>query len=260
MRLMQRSVFAATALILTGMLSACATQTVEQRAAGEFFDPFEPANRKVHAFNKVIDKAIFRPASTGYVGFIPEPMVTSLTLFAENLSMPGVVVDAVLQGDFKTAGNGLARFLINSTVGIGGLADPSTDFKIPRADTDFGETLYVWGIGEGPMIELPFYGPSTARDAVGIVADFFTSPLTFSPVRPVDNIGFYASLLERMADRGNFSDTIDSILYESADSYAQARIIYLQNRRFELAGDGVDDYGDLYDDPYADIYGDPYAE
>ena len=260
MRLTQRSVLAVTALILTGFLSACATQTVQQRAAGEFYDPYEPTNRKIHAFNKAVDKAIFRPASTGYVGIIPEPMVTSLTSFSQNLSMPGVVVDALLQGDLKTAGNGLVRFVINSTVGFAGLADPATDFKIPRADTDFGETLYVWGFGEGAMLELPFYGPATTRDAVGIVADFFTSPLTFAPVRPVDNIGFYATLFERLADRGNYSDTIDSILYESADSYAQARIIYLQNRRFELEGDDGDTYGDLYDDPYADIYGDPYAE
>jgi len=96
--------------------------------------------------------------------------------------------------------------------------------------------------------------------AIGVVANFFTNPLTFAPVRPIDNIGVWAELLERMGDRGNFSDTIDSILYDSADSYAQSRIIYLQNRRFELAGDDDDAYSDLYDDPYADIYGDAYAE
>jgi phospholipid-binding lipoprotein MlaA len=260
MRLMQRSILAATALILSGLLSACATQTAEQRANSEFFDPYEPTNRKIHEFNKVIDKAIFRPASTGYVGFVPEPMVNSFTSFSDNLSMPGAVVNALLQGDLKTAGIGTARFLINSTVGFAGLADPATEFEIPQVDTDFGETLYVWGFEEGAMVELPFYGPSTTRDAVGIVADFFTNPLTFAPVRPVDNIGFYATVLERLADRGNYSATVDSILYESADSYAQARIIYLQNRRFELAGDDPDAYLDLYDDPYADIYGDPYAE
>lgn len=260
MRLMQRFILAATALFLSGLLSACATQTAEQRANSEFFDPYESTNRKIHEFNKVVDKAIFRPASTGYVSFIPEPMVISFTSFSENLSMPGAVVNALLQGDLRTAGYGVTRFLINSTVGFAGLGDPATAFEIPQVDTDFGETLYVWGFEEGAMVELPFYGPSTTRDAVGIVADFFTNPLTFAPVRPVDNIGFYATLLERLADRGNYSATVDSILYESADSYAQARIIYLQNRRFELAGDDPDAYLDLYDDPYADIYGDPYAE
>ncbi len=260
MRLMRRLSFAATALLLTGFLSACATQTAEQRASGEIFDPYEPTNRKIHAFNKAVDSTIFRPASTGYVSIIPEPLVTSFSSFSQNLSMPGVVVNALLQGDFRAAGIGTARFLLNSTIGVAGLADPATDFEIPHVDTDFGETLYVWGFEEGAIVELPFYGPATTRDAVGIVADFFTNPLTFAPARPVDNIGFYATILERLADRGNFSATVDSILYDSADSYAQARIIYLQNRRFELAGDDPDAYLDLYEDPYADIYGDPYAE
>jgi phospholipid-binding lipoprotein MlaA len=260
MRLTQRLTIALPALTLIGMLSACAAQTDEQRASGEIFDPYEDTNRKIHEFNKVIDKNLFRPASSGYVSVIPEPMVISFTNFSENLSMPGDVVDALLQGDFRTAGNGVARFAINSTVGFLGLADPATDFKIPQVDTDFGETLHVWGFGEGAIVELPFYGPSTTRDAIGIVANFFTNPITFAPTRPIKNIGVYAELLERMGDRGNYSDTVDSILYESADSYAQARIIYLQNRRFELAGDDDDAYLDLYDDPYADIYGDPYAE
>jgi len=260
MRLTQRPVIAATALILSGLLSACATQTPEQRASGEIFDPYERTNRQVHEFNKIIDKNLFGPASSGYVRFIPEPMVISFSNFSDNLNMPGNMVNALLQGDLKTAGNSLARFVLNSTVGIAGLADPSTDFKIPHVDTDFGETLYVWGFDEGPIVELPFYGTSSRRDAIGVVTDFFTNPLTFAPTRPVENIGVWASLLENMADRGNFSGTVESILYESADSYAQSRSIYLQNRRFELAGDDSDAYLDPYDDPYADIYGDPYAE
>lgn len=260
MRLMQRPVYVATALILSSLLSACAVQSPEQRASGAVFDPYESTNREIHKFNKFIDRNLFRPASNGYVSAIPESMVISFTNFSENLSMPGDVVDALLQGDLKTAGNGLVRFVVNSTIGFAGLADPATDFQIPQVDTDFGETLYVWGFGEGAMVELPFYGPSTTRDAIGVVANFFTNPLTFAPTRPIENIGFYAEILEQMGDRGNYSDTIDSILYESADSYAQAQTIYLQNRRFELAGDDDEAYLDLYDDPYADIYGDPYAE
>ncbi len=138
MRLMRRFFIAATALFLSGFLSACATQSAEQRASGEIFDPYEANNRKVHAFNKAVDRTIFRPASTGYVNFIPEPFVTSFSSFSENLSMPGVVVNALLQGDFRTAGIGTARFLLNSTIGVAGLADPATDFEIPQADTDFG--------------------------------------------------------------------------------------------------------------------------
>ncbi len=257
---LKRVLVAAHVVMLAILLSACATSDVAQRSAGGVFDPYETTNRKVHALNLQIDKTFFRPASKSYVHVIPEPMVTSFSFFSQNLSMPGNVVDALLQGDLRTAGNGLLRFVINSTVGFAGLADPATDFKIPQVDTDFGETLHVWGFGEGPYVELPLLGPSTRRDAVGIFVDFFTNPLGYATNQPIDNISIWAEVLERMGDRGNYSDTVDSILYESADSYAQARIIYLQNRRFELAGDDADAYLDLYDDPYADLSEDPYAE
>jgi len=260
MRLTPRCYFNACALILSGMLSACAAPNPDSGTTGEVYDPYESTNRKVHALNIEVDRLLFRPASKGYVSVIPEPIVNSFTSFSKNLSMPRNMVDALLQGDAKTAFHALVRFTINTTVGFAGLADPATTFEIPQVDTDFGEVLHVWGFAEGPYVELPFLGPSTQRDAVGVIADLFTSPLTFSPVRPVKNIGVWAELLERMGDRGNYSDTIDSILYESADSYAQARVIYLQNRRFELAGDDEEAYLGLYDDPYDDPYEDPYAE
>lgn len=257
MPLMPRQFVVIMALILTTQLSACAIQSSEQRASGEIFDPFERTNRSIHSVNKTIDRAIFRPASNGYVTIFPPSMVTSFSHFSDYLSMPGDIVNAVLQGDLRTAGNGVLRFLINTTVV--GLADPATDFKIPPVDTDFGETLHVWGFKEGAYVELPVLGPSTTRDAVGLLVDLFTNPLSAASNPPIENLGVYAEVLERMGDRGNFTDTVDSILYDSADSYAQARIIYLQNRRFELADGDSDTYLD-HDDPYADIYEDPYAE
>ncbi len=249
------------ALVAATVLSACAvTQPEEQRANGEVFDPYENTNRSIHAFNRGVDRVFFRPASKGYVTIVPPPMVTSFNYFAENLSMPGQTVNALLQGNFKEAGFAASRFVINSTVGFLGLADPASEFEIPPVDTDFGETLHVWGFGEGAYVELPLYGPSTTRDSIGVIADFFTNPITFARQNPADNIGVYAEIVRRMGDRGNFSDTVDSILYESADSYAQARLIYLQNRRFELGGGQEDAYFGLYGDPYSDPYEDPYAE
>jgi len=173
---------------------------------------------------------------------VPEPMVDSFNHFADNLSMPSVMVDSLLQGKFKQAGIALARFTINSTVGFAGLADPASDFEIPEVDTDFGETLHVWGFDEGAYVELPLYGPSTARDAVGVVVNLFTNPLDYTDPRPADNLGLYAEVVKRMGDRGRYSDTVDAILYESADSYAQSRSIYIQNRRFDLEGDNTDLY------------------
>lgn len=235
------SSFVITAILSTGLLAGCAARTPEQKASGEIFDPYENTNRSIHSFNLGVDKVLFRPASKGYVTIVPEPIVDSFNHFANNLSMPSVMVDSLLQGKFKQAGIALARFAINSTVGFAGLADPASDFEIPEVDTDFGETLYVWGVDEGAYVELPFYGPSTARDAVGVVVNLFTNPLGYSDVPPA-NIGAYAEVVKRMGDRGRYSDTVDAMLYGSADSYAQLRTLYLQNRRFDLEGENTDLY------------------
>ncbi|MBY6056025.1 VacJ family lipoprotein [Leisingera daeponensis] len=239
MPLMLRPLKFVPALILAAVAAGCATQDPVARASGEVFDPYERTNRTIHAFNRGVDRLAFRPASKGYVAIVPAPMVTSFSYFAENLSMPGQMVNALLQGDLKTAGNAFSRFVINSTVGFAGLADPASEFKVPAVNTDFGETLHKWGVGEGAYVELPLLGPSTSRDAVGVAVDFFTNPLGYAEQNTADNITIYAEIVRRMGDRGNYSDTIDSILYESADSYAQSRLIYLQNRRFEL-GDGAE--------------------
>ena len=242
------------------ILGGCASNGGAELPPGEVFDPYENTNRGIHAFNLGVDKLLFRPAARGYTNFVPDSIEDSFNAFARNLAEPGDFVNSLAQGRFETAGISLFRFIINTTIGFGGLADAATDFGIPETDTDFGETLHVWGFGEGAYIELPFYGPSTTRDAVGVVADLFTNPLSFSFTRILENPGFYAEIVERLSARGRYSDTVDSILYESADSYAQARLIYLQNRRFELEGQDNSAYVDPYDDPYLDIYEDPYAE
>jgi phospholipid-binding lipoprotein MlaA len=215
-------------------LSACAGPSPQQKASGEPFDPYEKTNRAMHSFNLAVDQTLFGPASKGYSSIVPEPIMDSVGHVADNLSMPSSVVNSLLQGNLEQAGIGLLRFVLNSTVGIAGLADPSTDFGIPQAETDFGETLAVWGVGEGAYLVLPFVGPSTARDSVGVLADIFTNPITFSPTRPLQNSGVIANILSSMGSRGRYSDTVDSVLYDSADSYAQTRMIFLQNRRFEL--------------------------
>lgn len=260
MLLTLRPVFAVCAVISVCLISACTLPSEAQKDSGEVFDPHERRNRGVHSFNLEVDKILFRPASKGYVSIIPDPIKDSIANFAQNLAMPSNTVDFLLQGRPKEAGQALARFLVNSTIGFGGLADPATEFGMPPAETDFGETLYVWGVDEGAYVELPFFGPSTQRDTAGLVVALFTNPVSFTLTRPVNNTRFWAEILRRMGDRGQYSDTVDSILYESADSYAQARLIYLQNRRFELVGGANDPNFDDYEDPYADLYEDPYAE
>lgn len=225
-----------TFVLALGVLAGCAGGADRDLNDG-ISDPYETGNRKVHRFNRGLDKALVRPAARGYTSVLPDEIEDSVGNFATNLGTPSVAVNSLLQGDLRGTGISVARFLVNSTLGIGGLGDAATDFGIPKHDTDFGETLYKWGVAEGAYVELPALGPSTQRDAAGKVVDLFTNPLSYVVDSPESFYGTAASVAARLGDRGRYSDTIDSILYDSADSYAQARLIYLQNRRFELGAE-----------------------
>lgn len=197
-------------------------------------DRYETQNRKVHAFNRGLDKAIVRPAAQGYTQILPDEIEDLVGNVAGNLGEPADMTNSLLQGNLRGLGNATLRFVINSTFGVVGLFDVATEWGIPEHDTNFGETLHVWGAQEGAYVELPLLGPSTQRDTIGKVVDLFTNPLSYVIDEPEAYIPPTASAAARLGDRGRFADTIDSILYESADSYSQARLIYLQNRRFEL--------------------------
>jgi phospholipid-binding lipoprotein MlaA len=217
-------------------------------------DPFEPANRKVHGFNKGVDRALVGPASKG-VGIVPEPVRQGIDNVADTLSLPGDIANNILQLRLLDAGQNTLRLGVNLTFGLAGLLDVSSELGLEGQPTDFGETLHVWGVGEGPYLELPLAGPSTLRDTVGMAVDIALDPVGRAlPVRE-GNAATAIRLFSRLGDRDRFSDTVDSLLYDSADSYAQARLLYLQNRRFELgrgtaAADTESDDGFI--DPYAD--------
>ena len=247
---------AGLAALAAATLTACTTSQDPATRNDGFNDPYETQNRAIHEFNKGFDRSLFRPVSQGYA-VIPVEIRDTVNNFSDNLGEPGNLINALLQGDLRGAGRATVRFAMNTTIGIGGLVDAASEFGIADAETDFGETMHVWGAGEGAFIELPFLGASTQRDTVGFFVDFFTNPLTLftidgSPERYVPPTAYVGSALN---NRDKFKGTIDTVLYESADSYAQSRSIYLQNRRFELEGsDPVDE------DPYIDDYLDPYAE
>lgn len=248
------------ATALAAMLAAC---TPAPTATG-INDPYEAQNRRVHELNKSIDRAFVGTGAGVYGKIVPEPVRRGIGNVAANLDLPRVVVNDLLQGNVEDALHNSFRFLVNSTFGLAGLADPATDMGLDERDTDFGETLHVWGAREGAYIELPVLGPSTERDAAGKVVDIALNPLRYVLDEDERNAMLAISILARFGDRNRFSETINSILYDSADSYAQARLLYLQNRRFELGGDeaatGYDPYADAYDDPYADPNEDPYAQ
>lgn len=238
-------------------LSACA----QGKPPVGINDPHEENNRQTHAFNKALDRTFVDPLSDGYGSIIPDEMRLLVSNFSQNLGEPGNSYNFVLQGKFKAAGTSLLRFAVNSTAGIFGIVDVVEEFGTAGTETDFGETLHVWGVAEGTYEELPFFGPSTTRDTVGFAVDIFVNPLTFLNFEGLRQIGIASYLVARLDDRYNYSSTVDSVLYDSSDSYAQSRILYLQNRRYRLGIDAAE-FGsdaDPYADPYLDPYEDPYA-
>jgi phospholipid-binding lipoprotein MlaA len=227
---------------------------------GAVNDPYESVNRQIHEFNKDLDTALLRPAGQ-FAASLPVEIREPVVNFSDNAGLPGAVINNLLQGDIGGAGTNTMRFLINSTVGVFGLLDPAGGLGLDEVDTDFGETLAVWGVPEGAYLELPGLGPSTERDAAGRLVDILIDPLDSVAdawdATDVAGLSTPALVAEQVIDRGMFGDTLDSILYESADSYAQTRLIYLQNRRFDVGQTA----GDTYVDPYAaDAYIDPYQE
>ncbi|WP_156790748.1 MlaA family lipoprotein [Rhodobacter ferrooxidans] len=240
-RSQRRSATVAAALLL---LAACAAPP----PSATIWDPNEAANRQVHAFNLAADKALVAPFANAYGKGLPEPLRRGVTNFASNLDLPGEVANGLLQVRPDRAVENTLRFVLNTTVGIGGLFDPATAIGLPGKRTDFGETLHVWGLGEGAYVELPLLGPSTERDTAGKVVDLMLNPLSLVLQKPESYVGTVAKFASKLGDRQRFSSTVDSVLYGSADSYAQMRLLYLQKRRFDLGqAVAVEDI----EDPYA---------
>lgn len=223
------AIIAASSILLSGC-----TQPGANHVAGDIFDPHEAVNRQNHELNRALDKTLVRPLGIGYSSGMPDDLEDSVGNFAANLSLPGNVVNNLLQGNMEGAFRNTVRFVVNSTLGFGGLFDAAGDFGIEEIDGDFGQTLAVWGVPEGAYVEVPLIGPSTERDAIGKVVDLFTNPLSYVLPSPEKYVGTAARAASGLGKRGQFADTVDSVLYDSADSYAQSRQFYLQNRRYKL--------------------------
>jgi phospholipid-binding lipoprotein MlaA len=214
-------------------------------------DPYEKGNRLTHRFNLAVDSNVVRPVSR-LMGDGTGPVSRAAGNFAQNLGTPSDVANDLLQFRIGHAAHNTLRFLVNTTIGLGGLFDPATAMGAPAKKTDFGETLHVWGVGEGAYVELPLLGPSTQRDALGSAVGLVMDPMNFVLPRPESYYGTAAKGISRLSDRARYSGTLDSILYESADGYAQMRLLYLQNRRYELGQTTGSDaeFVDPYEDPY----------
>jgi len=192
-------------------------------------DPFERYNRLVYSFNEWFDRYILKPVSKGYRAVLPSPIRTGIGNFFNNLREPIVILNDLFQGKFKQALSDTGRFLVNTTVGIGGLFDPATPLGMKRRDEDFGQTLAVWGVGEGPYLVLPFLGPSNLRDSAGLVVDWqIYPPNRLEETSTRDKL----LVLEVVEKRSQLLDASD-ILEQAAgqDPYTFVREAYRQRRR-----------------------------
>lgn len=224
-------------------------------------DPKEAENREVHEANKAVDKFFVRPVSEGVSHVQPGPLRRGLSNFAKNLAVPNDIVNNILQLRLGKAVENTVRFAVNSTLGLGGLVDVSTAAGLPEQPTDFGETLHVWGFGEGNYVELPVLGPSTERDMFGRIGDLVLDPIWYVLPTGEALAAYGLVVVDDLNYRDRYKSTIDSILYESADSYAQARLLYLQNRRYTLGQTTSSDGANGFEDPYADdSFIDPYED
>ena len=223
------------ALLLAVTLSACAT--TRGSASLDEPDPYEGFNRGVFAFNQAVDKVAVKPVSTVYRKVAPIPARRGITRVFQNLTEPFSFINNLLQGKPRRAINSLGRFVINSTIGVGGLADHATDLGIPRAKEDFGQTLAVAGARRSPYLVLPLLGPSTVRDAIGTGVQFVADPAQIVIGSELSTTQGYVFTGTRLVDsRSQATEAgADTILETSADPYAATRSAYFQRRKAEIS-------------------------
>lgn len=210
------------------VLAGCATQpTTSQEVA----DPLEGVNRVVFTFNEVVDTWFLRPAATLYRGFVPPPAREGIHNLLSNLSTPIILLNDLLQGEMERAQTTAARFAINTTVGVLGFGDPASEMGYKKHSEDFGQTLAVWGTGEGPYIVLPIFGPSNGRDVIGRVVDYFSDPLNaWAMNTDREGIPITRGVLGAIDARSMYFDEIEDMKKNSLDYYAAQRSFYTQLR------------------------------
>ena len=228
---MIRRVLPLLVLLLAG---GCASSNDPQALAQN--DPYEPTNRAVFDFDVKLDHAVATPVAKFYRSAVPAPARDGIHNALTNLGSPVVLVNDVLQGDGTEAGSTLGRFVINSTVGLGGLVDVAAKIGIPGHDNDFGITLGKWGTGEGSYLVLPFVGPKPPRDLAGDAADIGFDPLTYIVWNNSSLYMIVRTGLGVLDKRAANIDAVESIERSSIDFYATTRSLYRQNRAAQING------------------------
>lgn len=212
-------------LIVFGLLLSACASTPGPATEG---DPFEPFNRAMFSFNEGLDKYILKPVAEGYDTVLPDPVKTGVSNFFSNLEDLFVIINDLLQFKITQAIQDTGRFVLNSTIGLYGLIDVATPVGLPKHHEDFGQTLATWGVGDGPYIVLPFFGPKTMRGTVGFVAESSIDPVY--KIEQDDSL--YGTVILRAVDQRYQLLKAGRIVEQAAlDKYSFIRDAYLQHRK-----------------------------
>jgi phospholipid-binding lipoprotein MlaA len=231
-----RVLLAAGSLAAAIVISGCASKPdpndeAAVEAYNEANDPLEPMNRYFFEVNHFLDEVLLKPFAGYYHTALPQFAQDGIRNAMRNLHSPTILANDMFQGSFNRAGDTAGRFLINSTIGVGGLIDVADSFGMKYHDEDFGQTLGTYGVGEGPYLLLPVLGPSNPRDLTGKVVDYALDPLTW--VGYIYNVGWINTVrggLEGLDTRARNMQAIEELQKGSVDFYATIRSLYRQHR------------------------------
>ena len=222
------------------MLAGCATPPPadDPEAVQEFKetnDPLEPTNRALFAVHEAIDQAVLEPVAKAYRDVLPHPVRNGVRNMLGNLRTPVILTGDLLQGNLDRARNTLGRFMVNSTIGLAGINDVARSYDVHGHSEDMGQTLAVWGVGEGFYLFVPLLGPSSPRDLVGFGADIVMNPVTWFGQGQILDAWNYTRLGLTVIDtREALLEPIDAVRKTSLDPYATLRSAYRQRRAFEI--------------------------
>lgn len=224
-------------LLLLGFLlsGGCATTAHHPNP-----DPFEKFNRGVFAFNEGIDKTLLKPVAETYQAIVPDPVDEGVTNFFSNLDDIVVIANDLLQLKLKQATSDIGRLFLNSTIGILGVVDVATEVGLSKHSEDFGQTLGYWGVGSGPYLVLPFFGPSSVRDVVGRGVDILLDPrVYYANLQGTDarNFVIATNVLKGIDTRADLIGTEKILQAAALDDYSYLRDAYLARREY-LVYDG----------------------
>lgn len=231
--------FAIALLCVT--LGACASVPEDPAQRAEYErtnDPLEPMNRGIFEVNDFLDRILFRPIAQAYRFVFPEFIRNRVAGIVSNMEEPVIFANNMMQGEVSSAGTTAGRFLVNTVAGVGGMFDVSDEVGLDRQEGDFGQTLHVWGFGEGAYIVLPLLGPSNIRDGIGKGVDMVMSPWGYIAKFGTDtteDIFNYSSFAgSGVVKREKNIEALDSLKEGSLDFYAQMRSVYRQYRNKQL--------------------------